>query len=760
MTSSIDLPREENLPDAAHGYRSGEELDIDPARRRDILSHSRGAVVTGVRQVVAKALGQMSEDLSSLATKKVDESEQRVLVEAAAVVGAKKAAVESAFGEHFDKIFDRQLGNNPTQAKAADNDQELALVEDSFIRDKLRRGRLVNRTKNKLDSDEVLGIRARFGALMARDWFEEDAHPAAPEFVYEALQIAIDQAGDVADVRMALLEAFEPYVSANLNSVYAKVNAQLREHQVLPRIKPRVSLTPDSGRNSAGQPAEVEQGMEHLRRATGAPNEETFILPPAGPARNSILQALANQVAEGGVQARHSAVRMLSEPKNFAVGNESEAPPEELIAALDSLQGHSDENNEQDQQTLQKITQQARGSGSPLDQLTVEIVSLIFDFLYDDPRIPAPVKTQLLRLQVVAVKAALLDRSFFASRQHPMRRLIDRASELSCDPDTDSNEGSAFVTGISDIVSTVLIEFDRDLSVFDTALERLSRLEDSEVTRRASELADLTTAAQQVEITSLAGENVRRELLSRLDEATPAFVREFIQDWWTEVMVDARVKEGEETTAVYLEIAEQLIWSVVVTRATEINRMALVLPKMIKGLNDGLGRLSTIKGQHDRFFDELMKWHTRSIQTAKARHGKGELNNDDKPSNVRLRRDGRVEFAKFVELPEELSPQESTASASVVDKLTKGQQLKLLEDGEQPIVVKLAWISPARKLFALSRFPDFARSVSRDDMIAMLEAGRLVRNNAEATIDRAIEAVGSAVEEAGAPATAAESQPA
>ena len=755
MSSTNDLSFATNPTDEEHGYQSGDELDIDPARRRDLLSHSRGVVTTGIRQIVGKALSQMSEEMSALSTKKIEADEQRSLLEAASFVGSNKAAVEAAFGDIFDQIFDRQLGLEREQEVAEQADQELALVDDSQIRDKLRRERLVNRTKNKLDSDEVLGIRARYGALMGRDWFDETSHPAAPEFIYEALQKAIDKCGDVAEVRAVMLQAFEPYVTANLNAIYAKANEQLRQQDVLPRIKPRVALTPDSGKPTASGQDETEAGIEHLKRPTGAADEETFILPPAGPARDSILQALANQVSEGGAQARSSAVRMLAEPKNFADDSADVEPPDdELIAALDSLQSDTDEIDSDERGRLEQLNEKARGSGSPLDQLTVEIVSLIFDFLYDDPRIPLPVKTQLLRLQVVAVKAALLDRSFFASRQHPMRRLIDRASELSCDPDTDATENSSFVSGLQAIVDQVLAEFDRDLAVFANAVTALGELEENETERRASELAQLTAAAQQTEVKALAGEEVRRLLMSRLDDMTPAFVREFVQDWWSEVMIDVWIKDGEAASQEYLELAEQLIWSVVVSSGTQINKMASVLPKMIAGLNHGLARLSASAGQHDAFFNELMKWHTKTIMSAKTRRKKSEGEASDSSSNVSLGQDGKVQFETLNEI-ESSDPDTLVQGSSLIDDLVKGQQMRLTEEGTEPIVIKLAWISPARKLFALSRFPDFARSVSRADMLDMLESGRLVRVSTQGTIDRAIEAVGSSSEDEEAQVTAA-----
>jgi hypothetical protein len=746
-SSSADQSAEDQTQ--AHGYQSGDELEIDPARCRDIMTVSRTKLVINISQVVAKALGQMSGEMTELSTKKVDPQEQQILVDAAALVDLHMQLVESRFLDEFNRVFDRQIGVVSEEA-SLNVDQELALVEDSIMSNKLKIERLVKRTRDKLDSEEVLGIRARFGALLGQDWFDEDSQPAAPGFIYEALQCSIEDLGETTEIRSALLEAFEPYLTANLNSVYANVNKELAQQNVLPLIKPRVQVNPDNGRGRGSADADQpEEGLDSLKRATGAVDEDTFILPPAGPARDAIVQALANQVADGGALARSSAVKMLAEPKNFATDDgDITEPDSDLIDRLDSLQAKPDAQN---RETIQNLTDQARSDGSPLDQLTVEIVSLIFDYLYDDPRIPVSVKTQLLRLQVVAVKAALLDRSFFASRQHPMRRLIDRASELSCDPDTNSEEGSEFVNGLSEIVDNVLETFDRDLGVFVEAVNRLAELESNEETRRSEALSELTAEAEETEALTLAQERANIDIEQRVDEETPAFVAEFLQNAWAHVLVDISVNEGESYQEIWdehLVVAEQLIWSVVASTSSELNRMALVLPKMIGGLNKGIERLpEEERGQFEPFFSELMKWHTNTIVSAKKR--KGKVTTASASANVELQEDGTVKIRKLEQAKQQEAENPATIATdgSIVDELVKGQKLELRESEAEPLIVKLSWVSPARKLFALSKYPDFARSVARAEMISMLECGRLVRVvDEDAPVGRAISAVSAGEE--------------
>jgi len=144
------------------------------------------------------------------------------------------------------------------------------------------------------------------------------------------------------------------------------------------------------------------------------------------------LQQALMRAALGTPAARGDAARMLSDPGMFGMADlpvDAVKPP--LLASLTQVQrqagGESDARGAlMVMELLPLLLQKVKEEGTPLDQMTVELVSVVFDYIYADRSLAEPVKHQLLRLQVVAVKAALLDRSFFARRQHPMRQLIDR----------------------------------------------------------------------------------------------------------------------------------------------------------------------------------------------------------------------------------------------------------------------------------------------------------------------------------------------
>ena len=86
-----------------------------------------------------------------------------------------------------------------------------------------------------------------------------------------------------------------------------------------------------------------------------------------------------------------------------------------------------------------------------------------------------------------------------ASHGTPMRRLIDRISELATDPDSNVAADAPLVKELEGLVEWLLGNFDRDLSTFDEALARLEQLATREADRRAERLSQVTREAERQE---------------------------------------------------------------------------------------------------------------------------------------------------------------------------------------------------------------------------------------------------------------------
>jgi hypothetical protein len=725
-------------------------------RRPDLVGECRDLIVQRLTQVIADALQTISDELTAQALRAEVAERRELLLDAVMLVREGRLEFEGLFQRHFIDTFLRRLDPDRVESSPATSDApvELSLLSEDSLLDSIEVGKLAQRAGNALDPDQVLGIRARLAALVDRDWFDESCHPVSPEAVFDALKASLGELSAKAEVRSALLSAFEPHVTRSLNGIYEAVNERLVSNHVLPRIRPQVRVTGDGPRRapaaSLAQGASEEGAQRVAQHA--APGSSAVGHSPSGagggPADSGALMAELNQAMErasAGLPAgRRQVARMLSNPAAFGVADIPLAPVvAPLVDALTDLQREGDLDGGSTQ--LPAIVQRIRAQGSPLDQVTCEIVALVFDYIYSDRRLPDSVKQQLLRLQVVAVKAALLDRGFFARRQHPLRRLIDRISDLGADPDADTASGAPLVSGLGCVMDRVIAEFVTDLSVFEDALLQVDALAREEGERRTAKRAQALREAAMREALAIARDEAWVEVERRLDREVPAFVRGFLSKWWVDVMARARCSRDSEAGARAWEVgvraAEYLIWSVLPKQSEEIARLAAVLPGMMRGINRGLDLIEMPEADRTAFFEELMRTHTREIEAAKRRVGPGL---PARPAvAVRLAPDGSIRFVPKTEIADKpVGAPAPSESDSLLAGLQRGQYLDL-HDASGVRTLKLAWVSPARKLFILSRYPDESLTFEASELLGRLRTGEIVRSADGMTMERAIDRVAS-----------------
>lgn len=751
-----------------------DEPPIEPKRRLELLNDCRDVVLSHLTRFIGEALDRLSVELTITAMKEAGRETQQALLDALSLVRVHRNDIEYGFRQSVAEIFERRLFNDASAEPAKEPDSgELSLVSDEEVETRIALERLVRRSRGRLDPDEVLGIRARLAALLDREWFDEDDHPVSPEIVFQALQRSLDDLSPAVEVRSALLQAFEPHVTASLNDVYMTVNERLRSQRVLPRIRPpAVAPVPESARGGAataapagkagdaGAMSALQQGMPSAGGdAMFGHGSRGFAADPMSPLQGAVgldaagdpFDELMRRIAAGQPSARQSAARVLADPGTFGMADLPmpvvEAPLIQALHTMQSAPAPARGAPGDGQALAAQLLDEARSKGSSLDQLTVEIVSLVFDYIYNDRRLPDVVKQQLLRLQVVAVKAALIDRSFFARRQHPMRRLIDRISDLATDPDADIDDDSTLAAGIAEIVDWILVNFDDDLATFEDAMKRIDHLSHAEAERRATRLAELTRAAERLDALGVAEEEASTEIALRIDAVTPAFVREFLYHTWTRVLAHARVDGecGGADWAGSLHTAELLIWSVAPKVPEDIARLASLLPRMIGAVVKGLQGVGLEQSLRERFLNELLQWHTRAIQDAKLNTTRT-VPGTPGGGGVRMSEDGTPRFEApkpgearpGVRLPSHASRMLENAS---VDSLERGTMLSIDEDDGTNSTFRLAWISPTRKLYVLTRFPDVGRSYSRNELITLFASGRARQVEAHRAVDLAIDAI-------------------
>lgn len=722
------------------------------APAKSVLSECREIAHVRLCEVIGKALAKIDEDLFQLADKTLKRAEQQVYLDAMTRVRRHRAEILSKFEECFRTIYDQRLESTKKEALGAAKtgadpfaSLELSLVSDSIIETGIAIDRLAKSVRNSADNNEMLGIRARLGMLLNRESLEETDNPLSPEAIFEALNLACNHIPAEDAVKQALLSAFQPYLSNSITQIYQAVNQSLVAHNILPRIRHTVKTSGDAmgvSQRMAGLSA--TQRMHALSQSGRIAQFD----PPAagGPAMQGdatairepmTIAAMLSGLAQGNVAARVEGLRMLADPVRFG------SPENDVAASAGLLDGLARLQTEVNLGTaagvlapgfLRSLDRGLLADGSPLDQLTIELVSVVFDHLNGDAKIAEAVKGLIARLQIVAVKAALLDRSFFARREHPMRRLLDRLAEAGSDPSVDLAENSAFLRGVKHVVDDLSVRFKDDNDIFETALAEIDVL-----VRREQEAAEARAAAHVAalaaqEARSAADAAARADIAARFKEGTPAFIREFLSSVWVGAIVDAQIKGGadEDGVGARLNLAADLIWSVEPKGRADIPALAGMLPTLVRGLMRGVIAQGISEPSRQAFFNQLMKAHTEAIAAAKV--SLVEVPSQPLPSHSK-----EAPVLKPVPLIAV-----SDAFERTVVELPKGATLEF-SDQQGRDRYKLTWVSP-KKTFYLFTNGAGMRQMSASALAALFRQGLAVLCEGTAPmVDRAIDALAAAI---------------
>ncbi len=331
-----------------------------------------------------------------------------------------------------------------------------------------------------------------------------------------------------------------------------------------------------------------------------------------------------------------------------------------------------------------------KAAASPEERATIEIVALLFQSILTEDRIPAAVRVWFARLQMPVLRVAVTEPDFFATIDHPARRLIDRmgACVMGFDSATAGSvagkPNEALEKEIKRIVQVVEAYPDTGRRVFQTVLTEFERFlehyfrNENEATKRGVSLA------QQVEQRETMAIQYTIELRKMLNEVpVQEGVRQFLFHVWADVLATTGVRYGAQgaQTKQMKRAAADLIWSAS-AKVTREERAEVIrrLPLLLKSLREGMASAGMDTGKQDEHIQQL------NNSLAAAFTAKAAVIPDD-----RLR-----ELMERLETLEELLPEAADVDIdeSMVLDLSGHQNSELevvLDGGSMPTPAMVAW---------------------------------------------------------------------
>ncbi len=494
---------------------------------------------------------------------------------------------------------------------------ELELVAEDDLDESLKFNAMASRVRQYCD-EELAALDQRVGVLIGDADLQSEDNPFTPEAICDAYKQTCRQVDSNVDVRMVLIKLFDDHVLDEMRAVYKAINALLIENSILPKIRFSVARGKDGAKvPPAGQQQNEQAAGGVARVADRAPGNDQDLFAQLQTLLAGNLKALAQQggaaaagqTAEGG--AALPSAELLGSLTRIQHGDISGMAGAVLPPAV--VAGTPVTTN-----VLQELKSTSLGSGmNQMDAMTLDIMAMLFDELFDDPKIPNSVKGLIGRLQIPMLKVAIADKSFFSRKTHPARRMLDKLGELSAGLPADISDSDSIYAKLESLLQDLIEGFEDDVKIFDDLLKRLDVLIAEASERVEEKTQSIAKQVEQEESLALAKTVAQAEIKVRVRASAGALaVIEFLAQQWVKLLIVIHVKEGEESEAwkAALETAELLLWSSE-PKETIAERQQLVglLPGLLKRVSAGLNHAGIDDEIRVKFLTDLRKLHSQII---------------------------------------------------------------------------------------------------------------------------------------------------
>lgn len=628
-----------------------------------VLQESGSATTQYLEERMRIMMENIDDALFDMAEKAETNNDQTLYFDAMREVRLKNRTVQSAFGAEVKRALQCFLeGRNYLGAAAADAAADgdlmtMSLVGNDELEEQLAIDGIVQKARRRYE-EELSALTKRLAALEADNGLNPDANPMDPKVICEAFVKASETLEVELKVKLIIYKLFDRFVMTELGPHYREINQFLNDQGILPdsgAARPQTAAAPAGGGGqaaatgaaAASQAADAQQsGGEAAADSSGgqdlfgllqqmiAQRQSASAAPNAGPAPS----AGGGHAGVAGNDLGQSAGGATSNAVHYATGTE-------LVPVLTQLQTQAQQQpaaaGRPDPQAVKRgLLQQmqaAAGTGqvagiARTESNTIDIVSILFERVLDDPALSETVKGIIARLQIPVIKVSLLDPSFFNQKQHPARRLINalaRAAEGGREDDEDSET----VQRIREAVDTVVEQFDNDARVFEHALIRFETWLEHEQERIKAREALTVRQAEEKENRAMA-EMVATGTISRIvaDIELPAVLDRFLRITWRDLLarIFARYGAGSEVWVRGLNVASLLVWSLLPKRtAQEREQLVQALPSLLKATRDGMAKMGLDEAAESEILSALAAEHARNVRGDYLRSAAAEADVDE-----------------------------------------------------------------------------------------------------------------------------------
>jgi len=598
-----------------------------------------------LRQLLPDFFSRIDDSLFDMADKAESNQQQTLYFDAMREVRLRKDAMQKAYFDALTVAFQHSL-SQPAHAIMTKSLDQAGLMEDEQLEESLAITNMVTSAESQ-SKEALFGLTARLDFLIEDIEITNDNNPLSPEVLFSAFTPAVKLMDADIKVRLIIYKLFDKFVAQKIRSVYDNINADLIAAGVLPRIKSTVRKSADESLppHAANGNATTEMASESADMPVIDPNHpegmfnslqqllsmsRTTAVTGGVTAGGVTASGIMTGVATGGVtnSVQGGATNVAGAPATGGEIASGEAgivtyAPQQILTALSQIQASGGGVLQQPQQqhepsaniikstVIETIGGSQEGSSKEIAQAdtdAIDIVSMLFDFILDDPSLPDNLKAQIARLQIPLLKVAIIDKDFFAKKAHPARQLLNELAYAGSGLEEMDPEEDAVFQMVSYVVDSIHAEFEENTDIFSTLHDEFVEFIGNE--RESNKLAgEMLENAKDL----VAGEIQRRVTNNRV----PPLVSIILIEAWKDVLTHLYLRDGDEGTAwnTALQVADDLIWSVQPKLVeNERQRLIKIIPRVLNGLRDGLTLIQFDHEATEQLFAGLEALHLASLR--------------------------------------------------------------------------------------------------------------------------------------------------
>jgi len=675
---------------------------------------------------------------------------------------SKRGEWRKRFEQSLKELFEKRLAGNRRSGRRPDADRSLASLRvlNAFDHEKQSALTIATQFLRRLTKRELDALDLRVGVLLGETLTREIDNPFAPDYILDAIGMTSRALLPNPRVWRPLMERLLADMTPAAPRTYIRLNRLLGDRHVLPEIKAELrarselrpaddgELLPLFGRlikEIAPPELEVDLAVPTASPGTGslpssaapaaaatssAPPSATIaaaapsgavaavMAPPAGAVNPYVVELARAPPPADTTNATTNAFGLPQLDPLLALGSLSAVvaaldrwqlmDPGIVAAAEAAAQTAAPGGSEAAAVPVNRIpwirAAVADRVTNPTDKITIDVIALLFDYIFRDPSIPESLRSLFERLEVPILKAALLDRTFFSDKKHAARRLLDHLAAAAIGATSDEGYRAGFSLVAAGVIDEVCRDFKIDVAIFEGADAKLQEFIEAEQ-RKAAALLDHDVAAALVSEESEADRtHVRTLIRDKLTGITIPFeVRGFAETIWSDYLTQVRQGEGAESDAWRngVKILDDLLWSITAKeRNAQKTRLAKMVPALIRGLRSGGAVVQVREDRLQPFLEAVYELHIAAIRPQAEPSPAGESIAATVPTPTKI-----VNVHDFVA------------------EMVVGTWLAFDHDG-RTISARLSWVSPMRtKYIFTSRSRGHALAVSPEELAWQLRDG-------------------------------------